>query len=240
MDFPAFYQPHRGGQQQQQQQQTLALANSNLQLENAALRQHVQELEECADHLTSQLLESNANLIETTQLKLQLELEQQQQQQQQQNARKRRGRRGRRRQEQPVPAAAHAAPEEEDDTEEEETDDEEGDTKPSGSYKPIYGLREDPLMTPKGFIDGRSNAVASWNQKCDMLRDFVKEKGHAVVPGPYSKKSEAKWVQLAWWMEKQRRLYQNMIRGKKCQGTYVYTTHNISQVVVWLLYCTRY
>ena len=38
------------------------------------------------------------------------------------------------------------------------------------------------MLTPSGLIDGRSNAHAAFDQKCNLLREFKTEFGHCRVP----------------------------------------------------------
>jgi hypothetical protein len=43
-----------------------------------------------------------------------------------------------------------------------------------------YGNRKDPIKTPKtNLIDGRSNAAMAFEERCNILRQFIAENGHA-------------------------------------------------------------
>lgn len=76
---------------------------------------------------------------------------------------------------------------------------------------PIYGSRENPIETSLGLIDGRSNAQAAFDQKCQLLCDYKKEYGHLDIPV----KPPEKYAILNKFVTKQRAYYKKFQAGDK-------------------------
>lgn len=71
-----------------------------------------------------------------------------------------------------------------------------------------FGSNPDPIVLPNGFIDGRSNAQAAFEQKCQLLREFRQEFGHCNVPPD----PPPKYRRLVNFIMKQRKYYRQLQR----------------------------
>jgi hypothetical protein len=73
----------------------------------------------------------------------------------------------------------------------------------------IYGQRAEPIRTQFGIIDGRSNAHAAFEQKCQLLRDYKKEFGHVHVGTRRHGAKDDKYYKLIDFIEKSRKMYRS-------------------------------
>lgn len=81
-------------------------------------------------------------------------------------------------------------------------------TKITKTPRSTFGSNPDPIVLPNGFIDGRSNALAAFEQKCQLLREFRQEFGHCNVPPD----PPPKYRRLVNFIVKQRKYYRQLQR----------------------------
>ena len=82
---------------------------------------------------------------------------------------------------------------------------------PASKERSHYAARENPIKLPNGFIDGRSNAHAAFEEKCQLLRDYKKEFGHLNnIP---TQKPGDKHYKVYEFVMKQRKFYSAFQRG---------------------------
>ena len=77
-----------------------------------------------------------------------------------------------------------------------------------------FGNKDNPLQTPFGLIDGRSNAEACFRQKVALLKEFKEQHGHLNVP-QYPDDKMSKYRRLHAFLANQRKHYRKFQQGIK-------------------------
>ncbi|CAB9530772.1 expressed unknown protein [Seminavis robusta] len=80
--------------------------------------------------------------------------------------------------------------------------------------KSTFGSKDKPLSTSYGFIDGRSNAQASFEQKVRMLKAYKDEHGHLNFP-QYVEDPKHPHRRLYAFLHQQRKFHRYLQRGDK-------------------------